>query len=172
MTARRWIVLVFALVSACAASPGFRDTDVEIASIVEFDSARYAGTWYEVARFPTSFQAGCTETKAVYGVVDQDTLSVQNICTRNGSLTDITGTAKVVGPGRLKVRLKGVPFASDYWVLWVDEGYRTAVVGLPSGRAGWILNRDPEIPGDRLRAAISILEFNGYDTSRLILAAP
>ncbi len=74
----------------------------------------------------------------------------------------------MVGPGRLEVRLGSVPFiAADYWVLWVDESYRTAVVGTPNGRAGWILNRDPEIPADRLAAAREILDFNGYDLSRL-----
>jgi len=52
-------------------------------------------------------------------------------------------------------------------VLWVDEGYRTAVVGAPNGRSGWILNRDPQIPADRLAAAREILDFNGYDLSRL-----
>jgi apolipoprotein D and lipocalin family protein len=72
-----------------------------------------------------------------------------------------------VGPGRLSVRLSGVPVAAPYWVLWVDEGYRTAVVGQPNGRAGWILNRDPVIPEDRWIAAREVLDFNGYDLSRL-----
>jgi apolipoprotein D and lipocalin family protein len=52
-------------------------------------------------------------------------------------------------------------------VLWVDEGYRTAVVGAPNGRVGWILNRDPDIPEDRLIAAREVLDFNGYDVSQL-----
>jgi len=40
---------------------------------------------------------------------------------------------------------------------------------VPSGRAGWILNRDPQIPSDRLAAAREILDFNGYDLSRLLM---
>ncbi|MEO0653616.1 MAG: lipocalin family protein, partial [Pseudomonadota bacterium] len=81
----------------------------------------------------------------------------------------IAGTAEVAGPGRFAIRFDSVPFVrAPYWVLWVDEGYRTAVVGVPSGRAGWILNRDPQIPEDRFNAALQVLEFNGYDTSRLI----
>ncbi|WP_296432028.1 lipocalin family protein, partial [Yoonia sp.] len=47
------------------------------------------------------------------------------------------------------------------------EDYRTAVVGAPNGRSGWILNRTPDIRADRLDAARDILEFNGYDLSRL-----
>ena len=75
----------------------------------------------------------------------------------------------IAGPARLKVSFPSVPFgASDYWVLWVDEGYRTAVVGAPNGKSGWILNRDPQIPTDRLNAAREILDFNGYDLDRLM----
>ncbi|MEP5200987.1 MAG: lipocalin family protein, partial [Paracoccaceae bacterium] len=81
----------------------------------------------------------------------------------------IEGSAEVVGPGRLKVRLGNIPFAGDYWVLWVDEGYRTAVVGAPSGKVGWILNRTPNIPADRLNAARQILDFNGYRLSELVM---
>ena len=65
-----------------------------------------------------------------------------------------------------------MPFvAAEYWVLWVDESYRTAVIGTPNGRAAWILNRDPAIPADRLAAAREMLDFNGYDLTRLVRTA-
>lgn len=163
---------VLLALAGCAAFPSYRDTDVGMTSMAVFDPARYAGQWYEVARFPVPFQKGCTDTRAIYGQGEDGVLTVRNTCTKDGALSVIDGTATVVGPGRLKVRLDGVPFAADYWVLWVDEGYRTAVVGVPSGRAGWILNRDPEIPPDRLKAARDVLEFNGYDLSRLEMARP
>ena len=60
-----------------------------------------------------------------------------------------------------------MPFAADYWVLWVDDDYRTAVVGVPSGRAGWILSRTPDLPEDRLEAARDVLAFNGYSLDDL-----
>ncbi|MCG6884666.1 MAG: lipocalin family protein [Silicimonas sp.] len=162
-------VLVAALLlflAACGST--YRDRGVPISSMAVFQPERYAGTWYEVASFPTPFQKGCTRTRAEYGLLDDGRLSVRNTCVRGGALAVIEGSAQVTGPGRLSVRLNGVPFPADYWVLWVDEGYRTAVVGSPSGRAGWILNRDPQIPADRLEAARSVLAFNGYDVSRLV----
>jgi apolipoprotein D and lipocalin family protein len=159
--------LAFLLCLALAACGGtYRDASVRMTSMAVFDPARYAGTWYEVASFPAPFQSGCTRTRAEYGVAG-DGLSVRNSCLRDGRRVVIEGSATVSGPGRLKVRLDGVPIAADYWVLWVDEGYRTAVVGVPSGRAGWILNRTPEIPADRLEAARQVLSFNGYDLSQL-----
>lgn len=153
------------MLAACGG--GFRDGTVNISSIAVFDAQKYAGLWYEVASYPTFFQSGCTNTTAEYQVIDAGTLSVRNRCLKNGVPTAIDGSATVSGPGRLTVRLDGVPVAAPYWVLWVDEGYRTAVVGVPSGRAGWILNRTPDIPADRLAAARDVLEFNGYDLGGL-----
>lgn len=164
--------LVLALVLAACAAPSYRDTDVPIASAAAFDPARYAGLWYEVARFPVPFQAGCVGTTARYTPRPDGTLGVVNTC-RDGALGGpvkrIEGTARPTGPGRLAVRFEGVPFiAGPYWVLWVDDGYETAVVGVPSGRAGWVLSRTPAIRADKWRAALEVLDFNGYDTGRLV----
>ncbi|MEM8536513.1 MAG: lipocalin family protein [Pseudomonadota bacterium] len=148
----------------------YRDTDAPIASKALFDADRYLGTWHEVARYPVPFQAGCVNVTATYGLGDDGLLSVLNICRNaDGDETGrITGTAEIVGPGRLKVRFPSVPFvAADYWVLWTDEDYQTAVVGAPNGRSGWILNRTPDIRPDRLQAAKDVLAFNGYDLARL-----
>ena len=149
----------------------YRDTSVPIASKAVFDPARYLGTWYEVARYPVPFEVGCVKVTAEYAMQDDGNISVFNTCRNPDGSTksEIKGSAEIVGPGRLKVSFPSVPFgASDYWVLWVDEGYRTAVVGAPNGRSGWILNRDPQIPRDRLNAAREVLDFNGYDLTKLM----
>ncbi|MEL6169249.1 MAG: lipocalin family protein [Pseudomonadota bacterium] len=169
----RLIFAAFLTLVGCAAIPTevYRDTDAPISSIALFDPERYAGQWYEIARFPVPFEEGCVGTVAEYTLQDDGSIGVVNTC-REGSLDGperrVEGSAEVTGPGRLSVRFSSVPFVrAPYWVLWVDEGYRTAVVGVPSGRAGWILNRDPVIPQDRWAAAVEILAFNGYDVSRL-----
>ncbi|SPJ25243.1 lipocalin family protein [Palleronia abyssalis] len=167
----RLIVLAM-LLAACSTespllpAPSYRDVSAPIASIASFDPDRFLGRWYEIASYPQLFQAGCRNTQAIYGAAP-DGISVTNTCLRDGVPARIEGSATVIGPGRLEVRLDGVPFVSPFWILWVDEGYRTAVIGVPSGRAGWILNRDPEIPADRLTAAREILDFYGYDLAQL-----
>ncbi|WP_226780482.1 lipocalin family protein [Oceaniglobus trochenteri] len=174
----RGLILAAALLAGCSTAavppgvfPSYRDASAPFSSIALFEPARYAGTWYEIARYPVPFQEGCVASRAQYDMQPDGTLSVVNTCrdrALDGALRRIEGTARPVGPGRLQVSFDSVPFlTSPYWVLWVDEGYRTAVVGVPSGRAGWILNRDPVIPQDRLNAAREILDFNGYDLSRL-----
>lgn len=169
---RRALALCLALAGCGLAAPSYRDAAAPIASQADFDAERYTGLWYEIARFPVPFQEGCTAVTAEYGLRADGTLSVINTCrdrTPDGPARTIVGSAEVTGPGRLTVRFRTVPFVeAPYWVLWVDADYRTAVVGVPSGRAGWILNREPVIPRDRLRAALEVLDFNGYDVSRIV----
>ena len=149
----------------------YRDTDVSIASKALFEPEKYLGRWYEIARFPVPFERGCVGVTADYELAEDGRLTALNTCRDlQGEVTaEIRGFAEVVGPGRLEVTFPTLPFgASDYWVLWTDDGYRTAVVGAPDGRSGWILNREPTIPADRLTAAREVLDFNGYDLSRLV----
>ncbi|MDQ2095692.1 hypothetical protein [Rhodalgimonas zhirmunskyi] len=65
-------------------------------------------------------------------------------------------------PGRLRPQKGEV-----IWVLWVDDGHRTAVLSVPSGRWALILNRGKRIPADRRRAALDILDWSGFDLASL-----
>jgi len=76
------------------------------------------------------------------------------------------GIATVSGPGRFTVN-SGAHKGREHWVMWVDQTYRTAVIGTPDGSFGMILNRDSNIPADRMKAAREILDWNGYDLSQL-----
>lgn len=162
-----------ALLGALAACTGssYRDTGAPIVAQADFQPERYLGLWYEIARYPVFFEKGCTATTAEYGRIDAETISVRNTCRKDapdGPAETATGKATIVGPGKLKVKFDRVPFVrGDYWVLWVDESYQTAVVGVPSGSAGWILARTPTIDAARRARAEAVLEANGYDPSRL-----
>lgn len=52
-------------------------------------------------------------------------------------------------------------------VMWVDEGFRTAAVGDADGRWAGIIARDRRGGDDRIVAAREILDFNGWDLSKL-----
>lgn len=167
-------LLLLAGCGAAAIAPraGYRDAGAPFSSIALFDPARFAGTWYEIARYPVAAQAGCSAARSDYSPRPDGSLNVVNLCHEGGAdgpLRRIEGRANVIGPGRLDVQFDDAPsLSAPYWVLWVDESYRTAVVGVPSGEAAWILNRAPVIPPDRLSAAREILDFNGFDLSRLV----
>ncbi len=173
--AMRKIALISLLILLSACGSSYRDEAVPIAAQADFEAERYLGLWYEIARYPVSFQEGCTATTAEYGALDANTISVLNTCREgapDGPVDQIAGQAEIVGPGKLEVKFEGVPFVrGDYWVLWVDETYETAVVGVPSGSAGWILARGPEISPSRRAEAEAVLQANGYDVTQLIEVA-
>ncbi len=164
------VLALCSTLSACAGG-SYRDTAVPIAAQRDFQPERYLGRWHEIARFPVIFERGCTATTADYGAIDAKTVSVLNTCRKgdpDGPADQIAGTATIVAPGELKVKFDSVPFvAADYWVLWVDADYQTAVVGVPSGNAGWILARTPTIDPARRAEAEAVFARNGYDPTRL-----
>ena len=134
--------------------------------LLDIAPERLLGTWYEVASFPAPFQDGCSHTTATYGAIEGG-LSVVNRCRRDGQLVQITGTAAPVGPGQFKVKLAGVPFAGDYWVIGQSQDGRTLLVGTPTRLAGWMLHRDREVTEAERRWAGSVFRKNGYDEAAL-----
>jgi len=156
--------------AACAppavdpAGPSFRRAGAPIASKALFDLDRFLGDWQVVALYPWAPDAACPGAAFRFGT-GPGGLGLERRCPTGTTTHGLT----LSGPGRFSLALGAPPFPGDtLWVLWVDEGYRTAVLGMPSGQGGWILNRSGAIPADRLAAAREILDFNGYDTSRLV----
>ncbi|MDH3262888.1 MAG: lipocalin family protein [Paracoccaceae bacterium] len=162
--------LSLALVLAgCTAAAPYRDAAVPMTSIASLDVGRYAGRWSEVARVGEPLVPGCGPVSLTQAADVRGGFALSGLCHAGGPMGPdrlVRGQARAAGPGRFDLAVEG-GYSGPIWVLWVDEGYRTAVVGMPSGRAGWILNRDPEIPPDRLRAAREVLAWNGYDLSQL-----
>ncbi len=153
-----------------AAQAQVRDASVQMQTVGAVDLNRYAGTWYEIARFPNRFEAGCTNVTATYGLRQDGDISVVNSCTKDGATEAIEGKAWVVDTAKLKVTF--VPWlgsiaAGDYWVLDLKSDYSMAVVGAPKGGFGWILARKPRLGKADTDRALQALAANGYDTAQL-----
>ncbi|MCB1364456.1 MAG: lipocalin family protein [Rhodobacteraceae bacterium] len=169
---------VAALVAAAgsAGAEVYRDTAVAMQPVGQLDLDRYLGKWYEIARFPNSFETGCQGVTAEYALRGDGKVRVVNTCHTgavDGPVKQARGLARVVAPGRLEVSfvpwLSFLPFLwGDYWILDVTPDYSVAVVGTPAGRTGWILARAPRIAPARFEAALQVLRDNGYDTGALI----
>ena len=141
--------------------------DGPITSIVFFDPARFAGDWHEVAAFRPAGAPPCSGARSRYAPGPDGSLTLTEQSCARPDAGPRQATAVLTGPGRLTVTAGRD--TDTYWILWVDDGYRTAVIGMPSGKLGFILNRDTVIPPDRLTAARAILEWNGYDLGRLVV---
>ncbi|MDW4548589.1 lipocalin family protein [Defluviimonas sp. D31] len=166
------MAFVLGLASAASAE-AYRDRSVPIETVSELDIERYAGRWYEIARFPNSFEKGCVGVTADYTLRKDGQVSVLNTCRKgalDGPVKTAKGVARIEGPGKLSVTfVPWLPFArGDYWVLYLDADYSLVAIGTPRGKTGWILARQPMISAEQRSRAEAALRRNGYDTSKLI----
>lgn len=149
-------LIVLTVLAACAPKPvqdvSFRDTSRQVYSIAGLDPARINGHWVQVA----GFGAACSGGSMEIGATTQYAL-----CLADGVKAG-TGAMTSTLPGRFDL-----PGVGPFWVLWADGDDRTLVIGAPSGRYGFVLNREAAIPVDRMKAARDILQFNGYDVGKL-----
>ncbi len=61
---------------------------------------------------------------------------------------------------------------SEIWVYWMDFDDRTMAIGNPNGDFVAILDRMETGGGDRITAAREILDWYGYDLTRLVQVRP
>jgi apolipoprotein D and lipocalin family protein len=149
--------------------------------ISDFNSNRYLGTWYEIARLPIRFENQCVAPITANYSINSDSnnqLIVINQCnTKDSSTPDIaTGIAYFVesaNVGKFKVTflpkfLRWLPFGyGDYWILNTDYE-NIAVIGSPDHKYLWILARSNSISANMLEKAILIAKNQGFDTTKLI----
>jgi apolipoprotein D and lipocalin family protein len=169
---RRVLLVALLALAACASQP--RQPPVQ--TVAQVDIERYMGRWYEIARFPNSFQDGrgrrCIGTTAGYALRPDGQVTVTNRCldAADGDKPVIAeGSAYAVeGTGNAKLRVSFFwPFYGDYWVIGLDPAYRWAVVGAPDRDYLWILSRTPELPAAEYAEAVGIAAAQGFDASRL-----
>jgi apolipoprotein D and lipocalin family protein len=147
---------------------------IDTATVEHVDISRYIGKWYEIARFPNSFEKGLVGVTATYSLRGDGKINVLNQGFKNtlqGPLKQARGKAKVpdsLEPGRLKVSFF-LFFYADYLILELDEeNYQYALVGSSSDKYLWILCRTPEMSAETYQMLVSKAQGRGYDTEKLI----
>ena len=139
----------------------------------KLDTQRYLGRWYEVARFPHSFEKSLVGVTAEYCMRGDGRIRVVNSGFRyglDGPSREAVGVAWVPDPRRpaaLKVRFFW-PFAGDYLVFGLDgQDYSWALVGDNYRRYLWFLARTPRINGELFEKLKQTARDQGYDLSGL-----
>lgn len=162
------------LLGACALSPAGKSGNARVPEPAKpVDLSRYAGRWYELARYENGFERNCEAVTADYAARDDGLIDVTNSCRKggmDGPLDVAKGRAKIVagsGNAKLKVSFFGPFFFGDYWVLDHADDYSWSIVGEPGGRYLWILTREAKPASDVKAALIDRVRALGYDTSML-----
>lgn len=149
-----------------------------LTTIAALDVPRYLGTWFEIAKYPNSFQKKCVaNTQARYSLLSDGQLQVVNRCLlADGQTSEAVGAAKQQGEAtspKLKVRfapawLSIFPFVwGDYWVIDLDPAYQLAAVAEPKREYLWILSRTPKVDSKSYQDLLERLTQKGFDISKL-----
>ena len=163
---------------ACFALSVHAQNSGSLQAISTLDVPRYLGRWYEIAKFPNSFQKDCTsDTSANYVLRPDGQIEVQNQCRlADGRLKMAMGLARQLGgptSAKLEVRfapawLSFLPFVwGDYWVVDLDAGYELVAVSEPGRQYLWILSRTPVVDEARYKALLQRLIGMGLDVHKL-----
>jgi apolipoprotein D and lipocalin family protein len=145
--------------------------DTTLKAVDRVDLRRYAGRWYEIARYPNRFQRDCkSDTTAEYVLRDNGKIQVINACRKeDGTITTARGTARVVDTttnSKLKVTFFW-PFYGNYWIIGLSTNYDYAIVGEPNRKYLWILSRTPNMDEGTYGQILEQIRSAGYDPARL-----
>lgn len=146
------------------------DTALEVVSSVDVNE--YLGTWYEIARYPNSFQKSCERSWVEYSLRDDSDIQVINKCIKfDGKLSKIKGKAWIYDEStnaKLKVQFFW-PFRANYWIIDLGENYEYAVVSEPRRKFLWILSRTKSMPEEQYQQILQRLTDKGFDISKLFV---
>jgi apolipoprotein D and lipocalin family protein len=135
------------------------------------DLSRYAGRWYVISTIPSFATSGNVGSTVDVSFPSDEALTevyrahLGTFGTRPISFT-MNGYV-VAGTGNARWRESLLwPLYSSYLILYVDPNYRTALVGHPGRRDGWVLARTKVIDRSLYQSLLGRLKDQGYDTGR------
>lgn len=138
------------------------------------DLNRYAGTWYEIARKPFSFESKLKCITATYTLRDDGKITVLNkghYISQPEKINTAKGVAVIPDknvPAKLKVWFFW-PFKGNYWIMDLEENYKYVLIGEPSLKYLWILARDKKLDRQITDRLLKKASDSGYDISDIIM---
>ena len=141
--------------------------------VKNFDTTRYLGKWYEIARLDHSFERGLSHVTADYSLRQDGGLKVLNRGYKEADAKwkEAEGKAYFVDKkdvGYLKVSFFG-PFYGSYIVFDLDQqDYSYSMISGPDKSYLWLLSRTPTMAPALQQRLVEKARGLGFDTSKLI----
>ncbi|MGI9034709.1 MAG: lipocalin family protein [Pyrinomonadaceae bacterium] len=166
------------LMTAVSAQTNASKTNLE--TVPSVDLKRYAGTWYEIARYPNKFEKNCVgNVTTTYTLKDDGNLEVLNKCLKkNGKINNVKGEAKVIDKttnAKLKLRFApGFPsflpkaWEFNYWIFNLAPDYSYSLVSDSERNYLWILSRTPQMDTATYENILHTVERQGFVPNKLV----
>ena len=162
------VLATFVAVVVCGCAP--RGPEMKTVDHVEID--RFMGSWYVIANIPTFLEKDAYNAVETYNLNDDGTIAT-NFTFRKGAFD---GEKKEYNPTAFIMEdasnaLWGMrfvwPIKADYRIVYLDENYKTTVVGRKDRDYVWIMARTPTVSESEYESLVLFVDSIGYDTSKL-----
>ncbi len=137
-----------------------------------FESEKYLGTWYEIARLDNSFEKGLNRVTATYSKREDNGIRVINRGYEpiKKKWAEVEGKAYFIenqDTGKLKVSFFG-PFYGPYTIVALDKLYYNYAMVTSGNNYLWILSRTPQLPYPIKQELVAQAKELGFDTDKLV----
>jgi apolipoprotein D and lipocalin family protein len=144
----------------------------ELSTVPHVDLHRYAGLWYEIARYPNVFQSdSAVNVTARYILMNHGKLHVINSEQEpDGEAKHVEGVAYPEDATNAKLKVDfGFGIPGDYWIVYLNSDYTVSVVSNPLRTHLWILSKTPTMDRKTYRRLTMYLNKElAFDTYRLV----
>lgn len=147
-----------------------KEPSLQFQPVDNFNLEKYLGTWYEIVRYPHSFEKGLTSVTATYTKTGDGIVAVDNAGYKNGKKSTARGKAKFAGDpskGHLKVSFFWI-FYADYIIVDLAEDYSWAIVTSTSSNYFWLLCRTPVMDDLLLENLLAKAKSLGFQREQMI----
>ncbi|HWD89559.1 MAG TPA: lipocalin family protein [Mucilaginibacter sp.] len=159
-----------ALAGAAAITWLVKNRNEHLETVGYVDIGQYLGKWYEIARFPHSFEKDCACCMAEYSMNEDGSIKILNGCIREGNLEVTEGRATIIDrrhQSKLRVQFNDGIFTGQYWIIALAPDYSYAMVGHPNRKYLWILNRTPVMDNQVYNFLLVQAAGKGFDVRKL-----
>jgi apolipoprotein D and lipocalin family protein len=161
------IVAIAALfLAGCAA----RGPEMKTVEYVDID--RFMGPWYVIANIPTFLEKEAFNAIETYTRNDDGTIATKFTFRKGG----FDGKAKEYNPkafiqddpSNARWGMQFVwPVKADYRIVYLDDDYKTTIIGREKRDFVWIMARTPAMSAVEYDRLVTYVDSLGYDTSKL-----
>ena len=161
------ILAAAALVAACQLSPDRPPVE----TVDDLDLDHFMGDWYVIANIPTPPEKGAHNAVESYERLGDDKIGVTfafNEDGFDGERKTMTPTGFVSDQSNAIWGMRFIwPFRADFRVLYVDDAYRTTIIGRQKRDYLWIMARSPELDASVYQHLRDTAKERGYSLEKL-----
>jgi len=167
---KRLLTLTICLLLAACSSMGVKKSPLKTVDYVDLE--RYAGDWYVIANIPYFAERGNVAGRVNYrprpdGRFDDEYYYKKK--NFDGSEKSAKGIAWILDDKNTHWRSRFIwPFTFDFYVIGLDEEYKTLALGHPSRKYGWIMARTPQMSDVDYAAWLDKMVENGYQREQFL----